>query len=97
MDAEVRYGAASCRLLLGGPDFYFLMRLCTDPQHQGHGYASRLIEICKFIAKEDGKGLRLWVGKFAEGLSQDELFKFYGRHGFVRYDEDKPSYMEWRP
>lgn len=97
MYETIKFGAASCRLESSGdPDVYWLTCLRTEFEFQNRGMASRLLEICKFIAEQDGKVLRLWIGKFDRGLSTDQLLQFYQKHGFVRFDPMRPTYMEWR-
>lgn len=93
---KVAYGAAEC--ILSVEDGHYLLTCLEVPyQFRGYGHASRLIEICKFIAREDSMSLQLWAGLGCEKFDQQALFEFYQRHGFYFFDPERPNWMEYNP
>jgi GNAT superfamily N-acetyltransferase len=100
MRDTIQVGPSSCQLELeveGGVQFYYLGFLQTEVGFQGQGYASKVVEVCQFLAGREGYPIRLWAGQFAKGMDTQALYEFYQRKGFVFFDAKRPNWMEWRP
>ena len=57
----------------------------TSPKHRGEGSASHAIDRLGKVADKLKKPIHLqaYSDPYDDGLPQDKLEKFYGRHGFV--------------
>jgi GNAT superfamily N-acetyltransferase len=60
-----------------------LQMLKLSEELQGQGLASLMLEVAKEVGATE-----LVAEKCGEGLSQENLVKFYEKHGFVAYFQD---------
>lgn len=93
--------SASCRVVIpsGIPeDMREDTRELVDLEslERGNGHASALMHQVTAEADRTWKTLILTAQPFQEGMSQEQLERFYARHGFVRI-QDEPVIMARSP